>query len=316
VLPALVALALVLVVAPARAGRGDAETLFAEGRRFRMAGNCAAAVVRFRQALHAYPEGLGSLRNIAECETKLGRYASARRSWWELRRRVLASQDPKYDGWDEHAAKAHRALDRKVARLVIEVRGPDPERARVKIVDQVVPPRLIGVALERDLGEVTITVHYGAKDPLTREIALSEGERERVSFTLPYGPPPDDTLSPITIGGITGFAVGIVGAVGFGVALGIRQDALADLETECPAYEATGCPASVQDTVDRGTTASSFVTAGAVVMGAGLVSGVALVLAGELGASRSSETRSSETRAALRVTADPGGARGVVTIPF
>ncbi len=81
---------------PARAdGLADAEDLFRRGRDLRLRGDCASAVPLFKQAFEVYPAGLGSLRNFAECEELLGHLASARQAWLDLRRALLADDDPK-----------------------------------------------------------------------------------------------------------------------------------------------------------------------------------------------------------------------------
>jgi hypothetical protein len=55
----------------------EAKELFAHGRESRLRGDCAGAIPLFQKAADVYPAGLGSLRNIAECEETLGRYAAA-----------------------------------------------------------------------------------------------------------------------------------------------------------------------------------------------------------------------------------------------
>jgi hypothetical protein len=85
---------------PARADtRSDAQDLFARGRELRLRGDCANAVPLFQRAFDLYPAGLGSLRNVAECEESLGHLASAREAWLDLGRALLANGDPKYRGW-------------------------------------------------------------------------------------------------------------------------------------------------------------------------------------------------------------------------
>ena len=114
------ALALIFLAnAAAWAGEEDARTLFAKGRQLRADGRCEEAIIEFRRALEVWPEGLGSLRNIAECEEQLGKYAAARRDWWDLRRAVLLSNEAKYEGWDRQAQEAHTRLATKGARVFI-----------------------------------------------------------------------------------------------------------------------------------------------------------------------------------------------------
>src|SRR5580658_8776712 len=87
-----VALVATLCESPARAQpAADAQHLFSQGRELRLHGDCAAAVVVFRKTLEVYPERLGSLRNIAECQEALQKYASARHSWLDLKRALITN---------------------------------------------------------------------------------------------------------------------------------------------------------------------------------------------------------------------------------
>src|ERR1700761_8656544 len=74
---------------PPRAARADsaaeAKELFGHARELRGHGDCAGAVPLFRKAYEMYPAGLGSLRNLAECEESLQKFASARHAWLDLK---------------------------------------------------------------------------------------------------------------------------------------------------------------------------------------------------------------------------------------
>jgi hypothetical protein len=67
-----------------RADPLDAKDMFAQARGLPLQGQCARSLPLFRRAYAMYPAGLGSLRNIAECEEELGHFASARRAWLDL----------------------------------------------------------------------------------------------------------------------------------------------------------------------------------------------------------------------------------------
>src|SRR5579872_5553668 len=77
----------------------DARDLFDRARKIRGEGDCASAVALFREAYAVYPPGLGSLRNVAECEQALGHFALARRAWLDLGRAASTSTERKYEGW-------------------------------------------------------------------------------------------------------------------------------------------------------------------------------------------------------------------------
>jgi hypothetical protein len=316
--------ALVLTVAVASAGKQDAETLFAEGRQLRLRGDCAGAILRFRQALEAHPEGIGSLRNIAECEQMLGRYASARRSWWDLRREALQSDDDAYAGWAKHAEEAHASLEAKVPRVTIKLVGGKLDGVRVMIDDKVLPARLIGVPVERDIGEHHIEVWYGGPTPFERNLDLVESAREVVTFTLPTpsgsktSPPAlppdrqDGSRAILRTGGYVALGLGGLGAIGFGVALGIRQAALDDVESICgPHYEEVTCPPETADPVDRGEIASVLVNVFGAIGASGLVGGAVLVIVGTAG----DDTQAAES-ARIELAPRPGGGVLEATVTF
>ncbi|MCK6588836.1 MAG: tetratricopeptide repeat protein [Polyangiaceae bacterium] len=270
-------LAGLLLAAPmtARASEDDSKTLFAQGRELRTAGKCDQAILAFRRALELNPSGLGSLRNIAECEEKLRLYASARRSYWDLRRAVLQSNEPKYQGWDKDAEAAYRALEAKVAKLTIVLRGDKLERASMKLDGKPLDPRLAGVEIERDLGLHTIEVHYGGAAPVTSKVTLAEGQRETVTIDVPSPstakppPPPPSGSSELRTGGIIALGVGGAGLVGMAVAIAVRSSALSDIEASCPGHER--CPESLRGRYETGVTASTManVFGGIAIAGAG-----------------------------------------------
>lgn len=213
--------------------------MFAEGRKLREEKKCAEAIIVFRRALDTYPEGLGSLRNIAECEQEIGLYASARRDWNDLRVAVLQSRSPKYEGWDTDAAAAKSALDAKVGYVTVEIKGDRPEGTRIQLNGKTFDPRLIGVELEQDNGPLTLEVFYGAAQPLSQTTVIKEASHERLTIEIPKGTPaqpippataPDDgrraTSRGMKIGGGVALGIGGLAAVGLGISIGVRQDAL------------------------------------------------------------------------------------------
>ncbi|MFO0611161.1 MAG: tetratricopeptide repeat protein [Polyangiaceae bacterium] len=270
------------------AGEPESKTLFAEGRKLREENKCAEAIIVFRRALDTYPEGLGSLRNIAECETELGLFASARRDWNDLRVAVLQSRSPKYEGWDADAATAKAALDTRVGYVTVQINGERPEGTRIQLNGKTFDPRLIGVELEQDNGALTLEVHYGAATPLSATTVIKEASHEKLVIDIPKGavgttpvPGAQDTSRAATARGMTiggGIALGLGGlaAVGLGVSIGIRQDALSGAEAACP--DPTKLCTDTDD-VTRGTTASTLINVFAVSAAVCVGVGLTLVLA-------------------------------------
>jgi hypothetical protein len=293
---------------PAHATEEDAKTFFAQGRKLRAEGNCTEAIVAFRRALDVYPQGLGALRNIAECEEQLGQVASARNDWWSLRRAVLMSNEPKYEGWDKDAEQAHARLEDKVARMTVNLRGQGLDRVHVTIDGKPLDPRLIGVELERDLGPHIVEALYGGAAPVRKKLELAAGQREVVTLDIPApakatgpvaaggpAPPPPDAGGAMRAAGIVALGVGGVGLVGTVISVIERGAALSAIDAECPSH--TGCAPGLREEEQRGRTAATLVNVFGAVTIIGIGAGVPLFFLGR----GSSEAPKKANAAAIRV---------------
>ncbi len=309
---------------PALATEEDAKTFFAEGRRLRMAGDCVNAVVSFRRALEIYPEGLGSLRNIAECEEQIGQFASARNDYWALRRAALASNEAKYNGWEKDAEAGYNRLANKVGKLTIKLEGEHLERVRVVVDGKPLDPRLYGVQLERDLGTHSFEATYGGASPIVAKRELKEGGDEVVTLTIPSlneakeGPKGGEPLqvtvdkgASLRTGGFVAIGVGVAGLAAAGVSLGIRQSALSTIKGPCP--NLMNCSSSLKPDQSRGQTASIlFDVFGALgVVGVGV--GTGLLVAGYK-AKNASDSTAPTTH--LSFSPLPGGAFAKTEVVF
>jgi hypothetical protein len=285
---AVAAMACVLVPGVAHADPvSDAKDLFTRGRELRTQGDCANAVGAFRKAYELYPEGLGSLRNLAECEESLGHFASSRRAWLDLSRALVTFPDKKYDGWDKDAADAASRLAPKLATLTIDLNvvGPGGEGEPARGVDvtldgEKLAPSLVGTPLERDPGVHVVRVTgERVQGPAERAVQLASGEVKRVALRvvvtpdkpaepevpvttpLPVTPPQprdDDAERARATKRTLGWAaigVGAAGLVGAGISLGLRQSAYGTLQNKCPLH--VGCDLSLQSTVNEGHAAST-----------------------------------------------------------
>lgn len=302
---ALLGAVLSLGVAPAVAHAdpiADAKDLFARGRELRTHGDCAGAVALFRKAYTLYPAGLGSLRNIAECEEQIGHYASSRRAWLELKRALLTENDPKYAGWSQDAEQAAARLEPKLATLTVDVTARTPEgtaaplrEVEVTLNGEELPAALLGTPLERDPGHYVVrAAGPNVQAPQESAVDLTAGVTRRASLTvvvsppgpadpipdagrpLPVSAPPEETSgsSKRTAAWIA-IGVGAASLVAMGVSLGVRQAALDDLDAACGSHR--NCSPDLRSTVSRGQTASTLVTVFSVVGGVALTSGLVLL---------------------------------------
>jgi hypothetical protein len=289
-LTASVGVCLVLAVTDAWADpEADAKDLFDRGHQLRASGDCASAAPLFHKAHDIFPSALGPLRNAAECEESMGRWASARRSWLDLKRALLLSQEAKYKGWDADAEDAARRLVGRVAHLTVDVatRDHDIGKLEVTVNGEALAPPLVGTTLDRDPGHYVIRAQLGNGAPAEQTIDLVTGETREVRLVVaPLGEPNarrDEKPSPVrshetsvwTPAGWVTLSVGLGAFVGMAIAIGVRQDALSTLTTQCAGYASMPCPSSLKPVVDRGDAASTAATvlavAGGVVSGAGIL---------------------------------------------
>jgi hypothetical protein len=328
--------AVLLVAGPARADNQDSETFFAQGRQLRQAGDCPGAITAFRRALEIKPEGLGALRNVADCEELLGQFASARNDWWNLRRAVLQSNDPKYKGWDTDAEAAYAKLASKVARIVVRITGESLDRVRVSIDGKPLDPRLLNVELERDLGLHTVEGAYGGAAPVIEKRVLTVGATETVTLVIPAPRPTDTapaaiapvatTTSPVVTplppadnvglrrAGIAAVGVGGLGVVGTVIAIVVRGSALSAVEASCKPGVRCLASQDVADAYSRGKTFSLLANVFGGVGIAGIGAGVAMILVS------GSSSAPAPAPAAVKVDAGaaplPGGGRVWAEVRF
>jgi hypothetical protein len=266
---------------PVRAESPQSDTFFAEGRKLRLAGNCAGALVAFRRSFELAPERIGSLRNIAECERDLEKYAAARRSYWDLRRAAMKSTDPNYQGWDKDAEKAYDELTTKVSRLIVKLDHTAPG-VTITIDGLPLDPRLIDVEIEQDLGAHSVEARYGAVTPMVEKVTLGEGEHRTLTIRIPAGAGTgadggSGTKDALFLSSIAGFAVGGAGLVGMGIAAGVRGSALQTISEACPSLR--DCPPSLAGELEKGRTANTVANVLGGVGAAGLVAGASLLVA-------------------------------------
>ena len=287
-----------LMAPAARADVGDAKDLFDRARELRLQGDCASALPLFRRAYDAYPAGLGSLRNVAECEEALGHFGSARHAWLELQHALITNSASKYDGWEQDAVQAAARLAPKLATLTIEVqavtesgKSADGTGIVVTFNGERVSPDDVGRPLDRDPGRYVVAAAGPASSVAEKRVVdLGPGESKRVELRVVVPGPPDRDRArgtPVRTAAWIAAGVGAASFVGAGIAALERRSELDDLTTECGSI--TECPAArnntvvsarVQATEDSGHTAATWVNVLAVVGVIGLSSGVVLYAMG------------------------------------
>jgi hypothetical protein len=316
-----VALGLVASSGGARADSAppQAQTLFERGRELRLRGNCDAAMPYFRSAYQIYPNGLGSLRNIAECEETSGHFAAARSAWLELGRSLVSHAEPRYAGWAEDAAQAGARLTPRLGLLTIDVRatsaagspgpgtsGPAPD-IEVSVNGERLSSSLVGTPVLRDPGHYVVRAVSREGESMDEEsVDLAPGQVREVGLALRLLPPEPPSVaahaasSPGRDAAMwTAFAFGAASLIGAGIAEGERQAALGDRSSTLAACSSSspGCTQQAEQSInDRGNVAATWENIFYVAGGVGLTTGVVLLAIGQSGSPARSGARDPSAR--------------------
>jgi hypothetical protein len=282
----------------------DAKDLFARAHAMRKAGDCAGAVPLFRKALATFPKGLGSLRNIAECEETIGHFASSRRAWLDLKRALIVQPDTKYDGWEKDCDDAAARLLPKVATVTVDVtvktpqsEGPANERSGVELLvnGESVGTNLVGTPLERDPGTYTIRAQAPDAQAVDGTVSLVAGDKKHLALRLVVTPkegvpvtspgvaepprePRDNGNGQRTLGWIVAGAGGAA-LVGSLVTFLLYNGAKSDVTDTCGG-NLKACSAQPNQVEDKRSTGNTMGTLSPILLGVGIVgigAGLALV---------------------------------------
>lgn len=207
-----IAVVLVVAVRPVRADDNiaKADKLFDEGRAL-MKSDLHAACEKFEESLKFNSQAIGTLMNVALCDEKLGRTASAVAKFSEARDRA------KEGNMDGHLKAAEERLKELVPRVphvkIVFAKPPLPE-TRIVIDDQVIAMADIGdIAL--DPGEHPLVVSAPNHLSYETKIRIADGEHREVTVPALRGA----TSSRRTIGKIVTISGGVF--IASGVILGL-----------------------------------------------------------------------------------------------
>lgn len=178
---ALVVSALLSVRAHAETDIKKADALFEKGLSLRDT-NLQQSCDAFRESLQWNPQAIGTLMNVALCDEKLGRIASAHSRFSEARDRAKEANLPEY----LEEAEAHiKQLETELPHVTIRFLGERPTGTRVLLGDIVVPPTKYekGELVAVDPGELVIVV--SAPGRIAYEARMMIGKKESKSIEVP-----------------------------------------------------------------------------------------------------------------------------------
>jgi hypothetical protein len=156
---------------------------------------------RAEAVVHAPPH----LLHIARASAKLGRLVSAQDAYLKIVRERLAPNAPEVfrEAWAA-AERELAELEPRIPQLTIQVEGGGVENVRVTMDGHPIPNALLGIPHPVDPGEHEISAEPTVGQRLVRSLALADGARETVVFTLAPAapsaePPPPPPLPQPTV---------------------------------------------------------------------------------------------------------------------
>jgi hypothetical protein len=254
-----------------RSDAATAEALFQRGRDALEAENWDTACESFEESLRL-DQAAGTAMNLAACEEKRGKLASAWEAWHESLRLL-----PENDRRREFAEQRLAELDADLPRLTIVLKKSAPQSATVIRDDIPLGSASWGLSLPVDAGPHTVLVKAPGYEDRTYQI-VSETRSAKVLQVEP-GPaltkvPPNEAAGPALrnwsyVAGGVGLA-GFVGAIVTGAMLpGTKRT----VEQEC---DASMCSSEGLDADRRGQALLVSNTVSWIVAGVGVSTGAVL----------------------------------------
>jgi len=185
--------ALVVAARAAAAQARDAagsEWLFREGRALMKKGDLAAACSKLAESLRLDP-AVGTLMNLAECEERQGRSASAWQRW-----ATAADQLPTDDPRRGTALARARALEAVLPRLIVDVADSAPPGLTVTRDGVALGPASLGVPLPVDPGEHLIVASAAGHAARSFHVAIASGQHQTILVEPGAALPPPAQARP------------------------------------------------------------------------------------------------------------------------
>jgi hypothetical protein len=249
----------------AQAGGRDsvaAEHLFQQGQVAVEAADWAGACRYFAESLRLEPAA-GTMLNLADCEEHRGRIATA----WQLYSDAAAQLDDQDDRRPFATARA-LALAARTPKLIVRVRAPIPDGARVSRGAVELGPVTLGMPIPVDPGAHAVTLSSPGRAVRRVSVVLAEGETRDVLLEPgeALAPSPRRPTSPLRTAGPVVGGLGVAGLVAGGVTGALAFARAGDVRSHCDA--ALRCD---DDGLDAGRAARSFATASSVSFVAGVI---------------------------------------------
>lgn len=284
--------------APAGTSIAVAEALFRQARDLFKLAQYAEACPKFAESNRLDPK-IGTLLNLAVCHEKLGKTAAA---WAEYSSAAAIARRDGQKEREDFARDQVTVLEKKLARIVIQVGGPTPGAAPAGLQltwdDQPLDAAVLGTPFPVDPGKHKLSASapgkkawYGQVDVSTAagqfpvsipalEVEIAPPPPVAVPALPPSAPvapppvapapaaPPGNDTRPLVY---AGFGVGVVGVVIGAITGGVALARGGALHTDCLNNQ---CTADKQGRIDAATAVANVSNVSFALGAAGLVTGV------------------------------------------
>lgn len=225
----------------------EADRLFAEGVALRDT-NLAQSCEKFNQSLAKNPQAIGTLMNVALCDRKLGRIASAVERFSEARDRA---KEGNLEEYEDEAQKNINELTPDLPKVTIRF-AEKLGGTRVLVNERVIPDDKIGGEIPVDPGELVIVVSAPGRVAYETKVIIAKRELKPIDVPVLKKAVTVTKSSRKTIGIITAASGGAL--VVTGVVLGlVARSKYNDNFPPCDGETKT-CPPEVQPDVERART--------------------------------------------------------------
>jgi serine/threonine-protein kinase len=207
--------------------KATAEALFTEGRRLMSDGKVEQACQKFEASQKLDP-GVGTLLNLAECYERSGRTASA---WAQFREAISLARAAGSAEREELARERADALEKRLARLTVSVKGEAPLGLEVRRDGTRLDPAELGIAIPVDPGSHAVAASAPGRAEFSTKVEVG-GDGARPTGEIPElsvaggEPAPATATAEVTTpstpsGGSTQKTIGVIaaglGAAGLGI---------------------------------------------------------------------------------------------------
>ncbi|MEM9873585.1 MAG: hypothetical protein AAF928_01750 [Myxococcota bacterium] len=283
-----------------------AEALFRQGREAMKAGKTQDACAKFEESQRLEPK-LGTLLNLAICNDKRGRHATA---WAQFGEAATMARREGLSDQETYARNQKVAVEKKLTRVVVQIAAPPPGLV-IELDSAAFSTTMIGAPLPVDAGThalearapgrapyrttfeappgpKTITVNIPDLAPAGATTALpppgpgglpapvpAEGEVTPPAPMPEAGPGDAGEGSDLTWLAITGFSVGGAGILLGAITGGISLSQTNQIKDDCG--DAATCPGQ-RDDIDAATLTANLSNVGFAIGAAGAITGVIALL--------------------------------------